>query len=215
MEMTVRRKITSGLYLVIDPSMEEWTLLQKLEIILKEEIAAVQVWDNFFPGQNIKALLQEVVALCHSEEVPVLINNRWEYMMDTSLDGVHFDCIPADFAAVRRAINRPFITGLTCNNDLTLVRWADQAHLDYVSFCSVFPSATSTSCELVRFESISEAKRISTIPVFLAGGIKPGNMEKLDGLNYDGIAVISGIMSAGNPAETIKEYLKILKRNKV
>ncbi|ULT43210.1 hypothetical protein KRR40_06900 [Niabella defluvii] len=40
---------------------------------------------------------------------------------------------------------------------------------------------------------------MTTMPLFLAGGIKPGNMETLSGLDYSGIAIVSGIMEADNP----------------
>jgi thiamine-phosphate pyrophosphorylase len=215
MEMTEqKRKITAGVYLVLDPGMEESTLLQKLESILEEEVAAVQVWDNFQPGQNISALLRKITALCHAKEVPVLINNQWKLLLEAPLDGVHFDEVPDNLAAIRNAVNRPFITGLTCSNDLSLVEWAAENQLDYISFCSVFPSPTSNSCELVSFETIAAARQISPMPVFLAGGIRPDNMEALAGLRYDGVAVISGIMSTDDPRKSIREYISKLKRNR-
>lgn len=53
------------------------------------------------------------------------------------------------------------------------------------------------------------------MPLFLAGGIKPENMSKLVGLPFDGVAVVSGIMDSEKPNETIKAYLKQLRKNKV
>ncbi|MBC3539215.1 thiamine phosphate synthase [Rufibacter sp. H-1] len=211
--MTQTRKIASGIYLVVDPAMEEKALLRKLEVVLEEELAAVQLWDNFYAGQKVYGLIQKIVHLCHAKEVPVLINNQWEFLLDTALDGVHFDAIPDDFAAIKKAVHRPFLTGLTCGNDEALIIWAHEKQLDYISFCSVFPSATSTSCELVTFESITRAKKISSMPVFLAGGIKPDNLPLLAGLEYDGVAVISGIMNADNPSASVKEYLRRLPKN--
>ncbi|WP_181307436.1 thiamine phosphate synthase [Rufibacter sp. XAAS-G3-1] len=212
--MMGKRKISSGIYLVVDPSLEEKVLLRKLEVILEEQLAALQIWDNFYAGQHVYGLIQKIVDLCHAKEVPVLINNKWEFLMDTALDGVHFDVIPADFAAIQKAVNRPFLTGLTCGNDEALVKWAQEEQLDYISFCSVFPSATSTSCELVTFESIARAKKISSLPVFLAGGIKPDNLQQLAGLEYEGVAVISGIMNSEHPSAAVQEYVKRLPKNK-
>ncbi|MEO5599358.1 MAG: thiamine phosphate synthase [Cyclobacteriaceae bacterium] len=212
--MKRKRKISSGVYLVIDPSLDETVLTHKLKIILQEKIVAVQIWDNFSPQQNTTELIQNVTKLCHEKNVPVLINNKWKWLNTTDLDGVHFDCIPNDFEHIKKTINRGFISGLTCNNDLSLVHWANNNHADYISFCSIFPSTTN-SCELVRFETIQEAKKITSMPVFLAGGIKPENMPKLAELSFDGIAVISGIMSSEKPNEAIKAYLKQLNANKV
>jgi thiamine-phosphate pyrophosphorylase len=96
--------------------------------------------------------------------------------------------------------------GLTCNNDLTFVDWASKNKLDYISFCSIFPSSTVNSCELVSFNTINQAAKRYSLPIFLAGGIKPENLDKLKELDYAGIAVISGIMSSDRPDESIKKY---------
>lgn len=206
MNTIINRKISSGIYLVIDPSMDELLLINKLNLCLKEKLAAVQIWDNFKAEQNISALIKKVCELCHTKNVPVLINNRWELLNDFLLDGVHFDEIPENYTAIKESINKPFICGLTCNNDLTFVDWASKNKLDYISFCSIFPSNTANSCELVNFNTINKAAKYYSLPIFLAGGIKPENIDKLKELNYTGIAVVSGIMSSDRPDESIKKY---------
>jgi len=214
MEM-IKRKINSGVYLVIDPSIDETILIHKLTIILQEKIVAVQIWDNFSSEDNALELIQRITDLCHEKNVPVLINNKWKWLNTTDLDGVHFDCIPTNFEDIKINIGRAFTVGLTCNNDLSLVYWANNNQVDYISFCSIFPSSTSNSCDLIKFETIQEAKKITAIPLFLAGGIKPENMSKLVGLPFDGVAVVSGIMDSEKPNETIKAYLKQLSENKL
>jgi len=207
MEMnTTKSKISSGIYLVIDPSMDELLLLNKLTLCLKEKLAAVQIWDNFKAEQNISGLIRKICDLCQAKNVPVLINNKWELLNDFLLDGVHFDEIPENYSAIKESINKPFLSGLTCNNDLTVVDWASKNKLDYISFCSIFPSCTANSCELVSFNTINQAAKRYSLPIFLAGGIKPENLDKLKELDYEGIAVISGIMSSDRPDESIKKY---------
>jgi len=203
---TTKSKISSGIYLVIDPSMDELLLLNKLTLCLKEKLAAVQIWDNFKAEQNISGLIRKICDLCHAKNVPVLINNKWELLNDFLLDGVHFDEIPENYSAIKERINKPFMCGLTCNNDLTFVDWASKNKLDYISFCSIFPSSTVNSCELVSFNTINQAAKRYSLPIFLAGGIKPENLDKLKELDYAGIAVISGIMSSDRPNESIKKY---------
>jgi thiamine-phosphate pyrophosphorylase len=212
--MEIKKKINSGVYLVVDPSLDKTVLIHKLNIILQEKIVAVQLWDNFLPYVNNLEPIESIIKICHQKNVPVLINNKWEWMNITGLDGVHFDYIPGNFDHIKKTINKDFITGLTCNNDLSLLDWANKNQIDYISFCSIFPSVTSNSCQLVKFETIREARALTTMPIFLAGGINPENMSKLSGLSFDGVAVISGIMSSDKPNESIKEYLKQLSINK-
>lgn len=209
--MEIRNKLKKGIYLVVDPSMEESILLDKIEQVLLEKIVALQIWDNFKPGENIPRLLEKICKLCHSKDIPVFINNRWEFLTETSLDGIHFDEIPEDILSIRSRAGKPFLCGLTCNNDLSCADWAENNNFDYISFCSVFPSSTSNSCELVDFETIKKARQHFTLPIFLAGGINLENLEKLNEVEYDGIAVISGIMKTENPGKTTQNYIKKLK----
>jgi thiamine-phosphate pyrophosphorylase len=208
--MEKRREIYPGVYVVIDPGMEEDIIIRKLGTIIQEKIIAVQLWDNFSGHINSLELIGKITRLCHTENIPVLVNNRWEWLLETELDGVHFDGIPEDIEKIRKTVKRDFIGGLTCNNDLSVVHWADENFMDYISFCSIFPSSTSNSCELVEFETIREARKITRIPVFLAGGIKPGNMNELNSLSFDGVAVISGIMNSDAPGMSVRSYIENL-----
>jgi thiamine-phosphate pyrophosphorylase len=202
----MKKTIQKGIYLVIDPSTDQNILLNKLQQAIKGKIVAVQIWDNFRTGYNIKELIKRIIALCRPQNIPVLINNQWELFMDTELDGIHFDTVPDNFNQLKQELGKEMIAGITCGNDLTVVKWADENNLDYVSFCSIFPSTTANSCELVTFETIKKARKITSMPIFLAGGIKPENIHLLNGLNYSGIAVVSGIMNAGNPGKTLEMY---------
>ncbi len=203
--------IKSGIYLVIDPSMDEQVLLNKLQIILTKEISAVQIWDNFRDEQDIEALIDKIHSLCTQHQTPLLINNQWTYLKNTKLAGVHFDAIPTNIDTIRNLINRSLIFGLTCGNNLADVRWAAKNQLDYISFCSMFPSSSVSNCEIVDHETVKKASFIFDKPLFLAGGIYPENLKQLDALKYTGIAVISGVMDSNQPDLAINEYYENLK----
>lgn len=208
--MKNKYKIAGGIYLIIDPSIDSPVLIKKLQQALQGKIAAVQIWNNWLPGQLKEPLIQIVCDLCHHHEVPVIINNEWQLLPLLPLDGVHFDGIPENYELIKQTIKEDIIIGITCNNDLKVVNWAEDHHLSYLSFCSVFPSGTSTSCELVSFDIIKKARKITAMPIFLAGGISLENINELSGLAYDGIAVVSAILNASDPAKVTREYLKHL-----
>lgn len=208
----MKRKIQNGIYLIVDPSMNRHVLLSRLKEIIHGEIAAIQIWDNFAPDENPVAFIQDIVRLSHSEKIPTLINNRWELLKQTDLDGVHFDRIPNGILQLKNEWNREVITGITCGNDLSTVQWADRNKMDYISFCSMFPSSTATSCELVTFDTIREARKITSLPIFLAGGIKHENIETLNELDYSGIALLSGIMNSEKPMKALKKFNEKIKK---
>jgi thiamine-phosphate pyrophosphorylase len=205
MEMKIRK----GIYLVADPSIDENILLYKITECLSEEIAAVQIWEKD-RDQDLLPIAEKICNLCIPQNVPVIINNRWELLKKSQLNGVHFDHLPQNVEEIRKSLNRKFITGVTCNNDLSDVVLAQKHKLDYISFCSIFPSGTANSCELVEFDTIQKSRSIFSELIFIAGGITPHNLDKLTHLPFDGVAVISGILGSSNPVEAIREYKKHL-----
>lgn len=208
MEINQFNMIRSGIYWVIDPATDRRKLASALRAALSDTVSAVQIWDNFENIENPIQWAGEIAAICHQHQVPVLINNRWEFLLTLALDGVHFDEIPDNYSTIKTQIGRPFMSGLTITNELQKLKWAEENQLDYISFCSVFPSTTSNSCEPVKFDSIRAARNLYTGKIFLAGGIRPGNLEQLATLDFDGIAMVSGIMQAADPAAAIQEYAK-------
>lgn len=207
------KQINGGVYLVVNPADNEEILFSKLKRIVEAEIAAVQIWDNFSAKTNQVSFIDKVCIICHQKGIPVLINNQWQLLNLSKADGVHFDKHPEDIDVIRKIVNRKCIMGITVNNDLSLVQWANDNSFDYISFCSIFPSTTSNSCQLVKFETITKARTITQMPIFLAGGIQPENIYQLNNLDYDGVAVVSGIMSADDPFEKANKYLNELKIN--
>lgn len=82
--------------------------------------------------------------------------------------------------------------------------------LDYLSFCSMFPSVTANSCELVKIETVQAARAMTGMPIFLAGGITPDNLDRFSGTGMNGVAVISGIMNAEDPQHKARYYKQAL-----
>ena len=205
--------IKGGIYLVIDPSSELVTLKSKLQAALESGISVIQIWNHWRAGQNKKQIIEEVGRLASTFGVPVLINEDWKLMQDCPvLDGVHFDKIPADMDEIITSLKKPFFCGITCSNDLNTVMWAVENNLDYVSFCSMFPSSSAGSCEIVMPENVFRTKAITNIPVFVAGGLTPENVATLkEDIPFDGIAVISGVMSSDKPGEKVTAYLNALR----
>ncbi|UBM60575.1 thiamine phosphate synthase [Marinilongibacter aquaticus] len=202
----------NGVYLIVDPSMPLDELLVKLEGALRAGLAAVQVWENWQDERVAEIKLKAVKRLCQDFDTPLLINNRWEWVAAFGLDGVHFDEIPEDWEQIKETVESECkMLGLTCNNEMEKIMWAENEGFSYISFCSMFPSKTSNSCELVRPEVVLEAQKLCGIRIFLAGGINPKNKEELSMLNANGLAVISGIM---DKEDTYKATLAYKNENK-
>jgi thiamine-phosphate pyrophosphorylase len=207
----LRRKVKGGVYLVIDPHEGIETVLPKVKAALAGGVDVLQIWNHWHKGQDQKAFIDSITTLAHAVDVPVLINEEWHWLESTMIDGVHFDAIPADWDTNRNTITRPFLTGITCGNDETRIDWAIR-FADYLSFCSMFPSASADVCEIVRPEVVEETRRQTNLPIFVAGGITPASINTLLPLGINGVAVISAILKADDPARAAHDFKEALTR---
>lgn len=203
--------INHGIYLVVDPAIDEGELMESLEKAISAKPCAVQIWDNFHTPDQVAALICKIKAICRGTGIPILMNNHPEWAELFELDGVHFDVLPSDhIISLPKLRQLGKLIGVTINNDFDQIQHALLANVDYLSFCSMFPSSTANSCDLVEFDTVKKARELTTIPIFLAGGISPEKVAQLSDLNFDGIAVVSGVMSAADPGKAIIEYQKLL-----
>lgn len=204
------KKISGGIYLVVDPATGIDILLPQIAKAIEGGIEVLQVWNNWKPGQDKNKLIAAICSLAHEKNIPVLINEEWQLLRTTELDGVHFDNIPDDLNMIRQSLGRPVITGLTCGNDLDIIRAAIKEQFDYISFCSMFPSESAGVCEIVSPETVRKARELTDMPIFLAGGISLDNIDTLTDTGMNGVALISAIMKSEDPKERVLSFRKKL-----
>jgi thiamine-phosphate pyrophosphorylase len=210
-------KKLSGIYLVIDPQKDWADLFSKLQAALDGGISIVQVWNHWpsnIQGELKLEFARHILSLCQPFDVPVLMHDDWQLALKANLDGVHFDHLAPDFELVLEQFEDKYL-GLTVSNDLEQITWATKHALSYISFCALFPSSSVSSCEIVDPENIKKARAVSTIPIFLSGGIRPENIARLKDLSFNGIAIISGILDSPEPQKAVEAYLKCLKELKI
>ncbi|WP_305983217.1 thiamine phosphate synthase [Roseivirga thermotolerans] len=205
-------KRLEGVYLVADPAIQGNLLFSKLQEALRAGVDVLQLWNHWppeFTHSDKIQLAKEVVDMAEPYGTPVLMNEDWELALQCNAAGVHFDTIPQDWPAIKEALKGRLV-GFTVGNNVERIRWAQSEGADYVSFCALFPSASVDSCEIVRPETVLMARSISSLPIFLSGGIRPDNLKKLAQLPFDGVAIISGIMNTEDPARQIGVYRALL-----
>lgn len=204
--MNTLRTITGGLYLIADPALGAGYVLPRIEAALKGGVDIVQVWNHWHKGQDPEEFLQKICDLVHAYDKPVLINQRWEWLLTFPLDGVHFDNIPADWQTIQNFLRRPFIKGITCSNDQERIKWAIDHDASYISFCSMFPSSSADNCEIVGHDVVRAVRKTTSMPLFVSGGINLHNTGQMMSLGINGIAVISAILKAEDPEAMAKEF---------
>lgn len=203
-----------SLYLIVDPMPGLKLVLPKIKDALDGGVDIIQLWNHWNPQHPAEESITKICSLAHDSGVPVMINTHWEWLEKLPLDGVHFDEIPGDLTAIKKRIKRPFYVGITCGNSPAQIDWAIANGVDYISFCSMFPSSTSNSCDLVDHDVVKRVSGITNIPIFVAGGITPQNLPGLFPLGINGVAAVSSIMDAQDTKAAANVFKTILNNHK-
>jgi thiamine-phosphate pyrophosphorylase len=207
----MKRQINNGVYLIADPSTEINLLCSKIEKALEGGICAVQLWNHWKNNADKQKIINRVHDLTKFGGIPLILNEFFDFTETSDFEGIHLDK-PDDTRLKYLNMFPDLIWGLTCSNNLNDMIWANEHNLDYISFCSMFPSSTSNSCELVTAETVKRANEIFQNPVFLAGGINHQTLPLLKNSRFDGIALVSAIMDSPNPKKEVEIYLKEIKK---
>lgn len=207
-------KIKGGLYLIVDPTPGLLEIYPKVKSALEGGVDVIQIWDNWSSCKSQNEFISELCDLAHHYNVPVLINNHWRWLRGFSLDGVHFDEIPSDINHIKKQIGRPCFVGITCGNNQNKIEWAILNKLDYISFCSMFQSSTSTSCDLVNQDLVKQVSAKTAIPIYVSGGITVENLPSLIPLGVSGVAIVSRIMNAKDPSLAATKFKQFFNNQK-
>lgn len=197
------KKSLQGLYLVIDPKEGFDQLKTKIEEVLCGGVGIIQVWDHWAEGQGRMDFMKQLLAV--TGEIPVIVNNDLELAKMPGVQGIHLDRVDA----IGMVKDHDLIIGVTLSGpaDWEMLK---QQGVDYISFCSMFPSSSTDACELVSFETVREACENFPGSVFASGGINLKNANQIMQLGVSGIAVISGILKAEDPFQATQKFNELI-----
>ncbi len=160
----------------------------------------VQLREKHAGTRDFVALAKALKAALAPFNVPLLINDRVDVALAAGADGVHIGQSDMPAADVRRLIGPDMLLGLSMDTPDN-VREAATLDLDYLGLGPVFATATKSDAGapwgLAGLSAIlPEARQ----PVVGIGGIDLANAADVVRAGAEGVAVVSAICSAKDPA---------------
>ena len=217
------------LYLVTDESClpSGRDLLSAVEEALQAGVTLVQYREKNGLGKGMLEKARAMVALCHSYNVPLLVNDRLDIALLSGADGVHLgqDDIPVAEArrmadmffacraashtanAARRVTAEHFIIGATAHNVEEALA-AAAAGADYLGCGAVFATTTKRDTVPLGLKSLREIRENVRIPIVGIAGITTDNYRQVLATGADGIAAVSGILGADSISKTVARFLQ-------
>ncbi|MDN6542231.1 MAG: thiamine phosphate synthase [Lentilactobacillus parabuchneri] len=193
------------LYLVTDHTeLSDEQFFSAIEQGCQNGVGLVQLRQKEGTSREIFELAQQVKAITDKYRVPLLIDDRLDIAQAVDAAGVHLgqSDLPVDVA--RNILGPRKFIGATAKT-LKQAKAAEEMGADYLGVGAIFPTTTHVKTVHTSVETLGKIKQAVGIPVYAIGGLKADNVDAIDGAHVDGVAVVSAIMKAEDPAKASRE----------
>jgi thiamine-phosphate pyrophosphorylase len=194
-----------SLYAIIDPAVAGGRSLADLATRIAGSATLVQLRDKHGSTRALVEEARELTLVLAPLDIPLLINDRVDVALAAEADGVHIgqdDMSPAD---ARLLLGRTAIIGLSIKT-VEQAKSAPLEHLDYVAIGGVYATTSkdtsSAPIGLDGLRAVVQAIRArnATFPICAIAGINGDNAAGVIAQGCDGVAVISALSLAADPA---------------
>jgi len=182
-------------------------MLELVSIALDAGVPCVQLRAKGSSDRQRYEMAARVVALCHQAGATCIINDRVDIACASGADGAHVgdEDLPVD--AARRLLGPGLLLGATARTPEAAVR-AEAAGASYIGTGPCYPTATKKGLPPpIGVGGLARVTRAVGSPVVAIGGVTAEHVDELIEAGAYGIAVVSAISSAADPASAVRELL--------
>ena len=193
------------LYLVTDRHwLKAHSLYEDVEAAINGGVTCVQLREKHLNHQLFVQEAKELKELCNQNQIPLIINDNVEVMLEVDADGIHVGQSDMQAQDVRKLIGSDKVLGVSVQTVEQAIT-AQNAGADYLGVGAVFPTGTKDDAIEVDLATLQDICQHVDIPIVAIGGINQENLLQLKGSGVDGIAVVSAIMAAEDIIEATKQ----------
>lgn len=192
------------LYLITDGKPN---IINKVERAILGGVTVVQYREK---KKSYDEMLEEVIELkklCSKYNVPLIINDYIDLAKEVDADGIHLGQDDLSIEEVKDLFKDKII-GISAHNLEEAIK-AEESGADYIGFGAIFTTNSKDDAKILDVNEVNNIKNNISIPVLLIGGINKENLASIN-VKYDGICVISAVLSSKDPKEASKELRDII-----
>jgi len=201
------------LYALVDPAVAGGRSLPELAKLVAPATTIVQLRDKHGSTRDMVATARALKAVLKPAGIPLLINDRVDVALAAEADGVHIGQDDMAAADARRLLGKEAIIGLSITS-LTQAAEAPLDLLDYVAIGGVYATTSkdNTASPIgtggLRAIAAPIRARAANYPICAIAGITAANAGDVVDAGADGVAVISALSLAPDPAAAARALRK-------
>ena len=207
-----------GLYVLIDPAACKGRDPVDVAYAALEGGASMLQWrDKQRDKGEQLAALRAIFNLCIEHDAALIVNDHADLAFVIGGEdepahgaiGVHVGQKDLPLAEVRKIVPSHYIVGVSTNNAAE-ARVAVENGAAYIAVGDLFGTASKTGTRPASVDRLVEVRAAVTVPVVGIGGINASNAAQVMAAGADGIAVISAVCAAEDPAAAARELVAIV-----
>jgi thiamine-phosphate pyrophosphorylase len=199
------------LYVVLDRAAARGRSLDDLlAAVIDGGCRMVQLREKEWPSGRLLPVAERLLARARRAGVTFVVNDRVDLALAVGADGVHLgqEDLPARLA---RPLLRPAMILGVSTHSVAQAQAARADGADYIAVGSMFPTATKPDFQLVGPALVRKLRPDIPVPLVGIGGITPENVAEVIHAGADGVAVISAVCAAPDPAAATRRFLEVIR----
>jgi thiamine-phosphate pyrophosphorylase len=201
-----RSSFDPTLYLVTDPRITGGrNVIDVVGAAVRGGVTLVQLRDKEAGGRALLEEARALKALLDPLAIPLIVNDRVDIALAAGAAGCHVGQSDLPAREARALLGPERILGLSIDRveQARVVDWAD---VDYVAYGTFAATTTKPDAGApVGSAGLGAVRALTALPLIAIGGIHAGNVADAVRAGADGIAVVSAIMAAPDPADASRE----------
>jgi thiamine-phosphate pyrophosphorylase len=207
----MRTKVDWRLYLVIDPAV---CMGRPMESVLDQAVdggvTVVQLRMKDCSGLDYYRQAQRAHDLLHRAGVPLIVNDRVDVALAVGAEGVHVGQSDIPATVARQLMGEDAIIGLSADTP-EQVEEAEAFDVDCLGVGPVYPTGTKSNAgPALGCDGLRRLRAHTRHALIAIGGINRDNAAEVVRAGPAGIAVVSAICGAPDPAEAARELRRIV-----
>ena len=180
-------------------------LVDVVHAALDGGVSAVQLREKDLEGRELYELAEQLRELTARYHASLLINDRIDIATATEADGVHLGQSSFPVAEARQLLGPDKLIGVSTHTPQEI---AASEGADFIIFGPVYYTPSKVAYgEPQGLDRLREAVQQSVAPVFAIGGVNAERVAEVFEIGAFGIALISAISAASDPAQAARELL--------
>jgi len=208
----MKAKIDYSIYLVTDRElMSTKTLEEAVEQAIVGGCTLVQLREKDCSSLDFYNTAVKVKEITDKYNVQLLINDRLDIALAVDAAGVHVGQSDLPVSVVRKIIGEDKIIGISTGTlEEALKGQRDGA--DYLGVGAMYATGTKKDANPTSIEELKKIRENVSLPIVVIGGINKERIKDFEGIEIDGLAIVSAIIAQKDIVEATRELKTIFKQ---